>query len=97
MTTRRTVLLSVRSRDNVDQLAELVWESGIVQIRYATDTLRIAIARWIQHGLVDMSGAQLDPELRHTGADDPRFLEHLNSYLKRSSDFITHIEIRDLT
>lgn len=95
MTMRRMVLLSVRSRDNVDRLAELVWESGIVQIRYATEKLRVAIARWIQHGLVDMSGARFDPELRHTGSDDPRFLEHLNSYLKRSSGFITHIEIHD--
>ena len=29
--------------------------------------------------------------------DFPRFLEHLNSYLRRSSGFITHIEIRDRT
>jgi hypothetical protein len=93
MIARRTVQLTVRSRDNVDRLAELVWESGTIQIRHATENLRTAITRWMQHGLTDTTGTRMDPELRHTQSDDPRFLEHLDDYLKRSSGFITHLEI----
>lgn len=90
----RKITLSLRSRDGLDQLAELIWSANHTEIVEAAEPLRSEVlALVIEDGLSEWVGLEQDPTPRTTPSSDPRFLERLAAYLHRQFRFV--IELRD--
>jgi len=93
MSFRKRVRLLVRSRDNQDALADLVWDAGTVDVRFAASALRPAIERWVRHGVTLSAGQGPAKSLKHTQVDAATFLEDVHEYLSRTSGFLTRLTI----
>ncbi len=88
----RRLRLEIRSRDDLDLLADLVWEAGVVEVRHATLGMRRAITRWVQHGVEVWEGPVEARTPTRTTSDDPNFLAQIHRHLKATSGF--NMELR---
>ena len=82
----RAIKLTLRSEQGA-RVAELEWRPGGTTIVFATDTMRPAAERWIQHGLFEWIGPDDDAMPRTTASASPDFLPRLEEYLAQQFRF----------
>jgi hypothetical protein len=82
----RAIKLTIRSEQGT-RVAELEWRPGGTTIVFATDTMRPAVERWIEHGLAEWVGADDEAMPRKTASTSPEFLPRLEDYLAQQFRF----------
>lgn len=86
------IMLTIRSRDAVDCIAELSWSEGRARLISAAAVVRSELEELISEGLSEWVGVASEAHPRMTFSSDARFLERLAGYLRRQSGFL--IELR---
>jgi hypothetical protein len=79
--------LSVTSKDDVDNLAQIVWRDGHAVIESVDPSLRATFQQIIDDGLSEWLNPHTEPTLRTTPSTDPSFLDHLGKYLQQQTSF----------
>ncbi len=76
----RAITLTIRSQGGTP-VAELEWRDGATKVLFATETLRPAAQRWLEHGLTEWVGTGDEAVPRSTPSRSPEFLPRLEEYL----------------
>lgn len=82
----RAITLTIRSERGI-RVAELEWRDGVTAVVFATETMRPAVERWLEHGLREWVGAAEDATPRSTSSTSPDFLPRLEEYLAKQFRF----------
>lgn len=83
--------LTVRSRDNIEQVADILWIDGVLTVTTPSNGVRDDFNRIIKHGLREIIGDPADPVPRTTPATDEYFIDRLAAYLRRQFGFIIQV------
>lgn len=92
----RTIILRLTYPDDPEQLAELSWAGGRTRVVTAVESLRSELERFINEGLSEWIGPEIDPQRRTTPSSNHRFLERLADYLRRQFNIIGEIQQSEL-
>ena len=87
--------LRVRSADTAQLILDLEWSGGLITVNHVVRGMEPAIQQWITDGVRDFVSVDGEVLPSHTRPEDPRFLEALESYVRRQSGWLTSIHQRD--